>query len=56
MLILLGFSGTAANEIYQRQGIDSIDEWENFYKEDVVYLIFSFRETGGGRDGEMVGF
>ena len=31
MLVRLGLSVCAATDIYQQQGIDSIDEWANFY-------------------------
>ena len=56
MLARLVLSASAANDIYQRQGIESIDEWENFDKDDVVYLLRSVCKPGGGRNGEMVGF
>ena len=55
MLVRLGFSASAANEIYQQQGIDFIDKWENFDKDDVVSLICSVRKPSGGRNVDMVG-
>ena len=56
MLVRLGFSASAANDIYQWQGIDSIDEWANFDKNKVFYLIRLFRKPSSGGNGEMVGF
>ena len=56
MLVRMGFSASAANGIYQRQGIDSIDEWANFNKDDVVSLLCSVRKPGVGRNGDIVGF
>ena len=54
MLVHLGFSKSAANDIYQRQGIDSIDEWANFENDYVVSLLRSVRKSGGSGNGEMV--
>ena len=56
MLVRLGFSTSAANDIYQRQGIDSVYEWANFDKDGIVFLLRSVRKPSGGRNGEMVYF
>ena len=55
MLLCLGFSTSAANNIYQRQGIDSINEWANFDRDEVFSLLRLVRKPGGGGNGEMVG-
>ena len=56
MLVRLGLSANAANDIYQRQGIDSIKECAKFDKDDVVSLLRLVRKNGGGGNSEMVGF
>ena len=56
MLVRIGFSASASNDIYRRQGIDLIDEWENFDKDDIVLLLHSVRKPGGSGNGKMVGF
>ena len=56
MLVRLGFSASDANDIYQWQGIDSINEWENFDKDDFFSLLRLFRKPGGSVNGEMVCF
>ena len=56
MLVYLGLSASAANDVYQGQGIDSIDEWANFDKDDVVCLIHLVCKPGGGGNGKMDGF
>ena len=55
MLVRLGFSTSAANSIYQRHVIHSIDEWASFEKDDVFSLLRLVRKPGGGGNGEMVG-
>ena len=51
MLVYLIFSASAANGIYQLQGIDSIDECEYFDKDDAVSFLRSVRKLSGGRNG-----
>ena len=45
MLVRLGFSESAVNYIYHCQGIDYINEWTNFDKNGVVYLLHSAHNT-----------
>ena len=47
MSVRLGFSASVSNDIYPIQGIDSIDKWENFDKDNVVSLIYSVRKPVG---------
>ena len=56
MLVRLEFSASATNDIYQRQGIEFIDEWENFDKGDVFSLRRLVLQPGDGGNGEMVSF
>ena len=56
MLVRLGFSSIAANEIYQRQGIDCIHEWAKFDKDKCFSLLHSVCKPGGSGNGDMVGF
>ena len=56
MLVRLRLSASAENDIYQRQGIDSIDKWANFDQDDVVSLPRLVRKPGGGGNSEMFGF
>ena len=56
MLVHLGLSASATNDIYHRQGIDSIDEWEKFDKDNIFSLIHLVSKPGDGGNGEMVGF
>ena len=51
MLVSLGFFASAANDTYRQQGIDSIDEWEYFDKDDAVSFLRSVRKLSGGRNG-----
>ena len=56
MLVRLRLSASAENYIYQRQGIDSIYEWENFDKDDAIYLLrLVYKPSGSGND-EMFSF
>ena len=55
-MLRLVLYASAANEIYQRQGIESIDEWENFDKDDVFSLLRLVLKPGDGGNGEMVSF
>ena len=54
ILVIMGYSASAANDIYQRQGIQSIDEWANFVKDKVLTLLCLVRKPGDGKNGEMV--
>ena len=56
MLVSLGFFASAANDTYRQQGSDSINEWANFDKYDVFFLIRSVRKPGGSGNGKMVCF
>ena len=56
MLVRLRLSASAENYIYQRQGIDSIYEWENFDKDDAIYLLRLVCKPGGGGNVEMFSF
>ena len=55
MLVRLGFAAISANDIYQRQGIDSSYEWEDFDKDDVVSFLRLVGKTGGDGNGDIVG-
>lgn len=55
-MVRLGFNEAAADEIYGGQGIDSIEEWENFDEADVKSLCRTVRKPGGGGDGEMISY
>ena len=56
ILLRLVLYASTANEIYQRQGIESIEEWENFDKDDVFSLLRLVLKPGDGGNGEMVSF
>ena len=56
MMVRLGFTEAAADEIYSGQGIDSIDEWANLDKSDVTSLCQTVRKPGGGGDGKMISY
>ena len=51
MMVRLGFTDAAADEIYSGQGIDSIDEWANLDESNVTLLCRTVRKPGGGGDG-----
>ena len=55
MLVRLEFSASATNDIYQRQAIDFIDEWDNFDKDNIFSLLCPFCKPGGDGNGDMVG-
>ena len=54
MFVRLEFSAIYANDIYQRQGIDSNNEWTNFDKDGVVSLLCLVRRPSDGGNGDMV--
>ena len=56
MMVQLGFIQDAANEIFNGQGIDLIDEWLNLDNEDVKTLLWNVRKPVGGVQGEMISF
>jgi len=51
MLTGLGFSQAAADEIYNNQGIDSIDEWKEMDEDSVATLCKVLRRPGGTAQG-----
>ena len=56
MMVRLGFTEAAADEIYSGQGIDSIDEWANLDESDVTSLCRTVRKPGGGGAGKMISY
>ena len=56
MMVRLGFSHDAADEIFNAKGIDLIYEQLNLDDENVKILLRNIRKTGGGGQCEMISF
>ena len=56
MMVRLGFSQDAANEIFNGQGLDLINEWLNLDNNNVKKLLQKVQKPGGGGHGEMISF
>ena len=55
-MVQLWFSQGAAEDIFNGQGIDSIDEWLNLDNDNVKILLQNVWKPGGGGQGEMISF
>ena len=56
IMVRLGLSQNAVENIFNRQGINMIDEGYNLGDDDVKTLIRNFRKPGDGRPGDMISF
>ena len=56
MLMRIGFTASAANDLYQRQDIDFINDWAHFDKDVIFSMLHSVRKPVGGGNCETVGF
>ena len=56
VMVQLGFSQDASDEIFNGQGIYLIGELFNLYNDNVKTWICSFLKPGGGRQVDMIRF